>query len=40
MAETHETRTPSPRELQALIEAERTGVPFLHCATSVVSNAS
>ena len=30
MAETHATRTPSPRELQALIEAERTGVPFLH----------
>jgi DNA-binding CsgD family transcriptional regulator len=30
MAETHETRAPSPRELKALIEAERTGVPFLH----------
>ena len=30
MAETHETRPPSPRELKALIEAERTGVPFLH----------
>ena len=30
MTETHETRAPSPRELQALIEAERTGVPFVH----------
>lgn len=30
MAETHETRAPSPRELKALIEAERTGMPFLH----------
>jgi hypothetical protein len=30
MAETHETRAPSPRELKALIEAERTGLPFLH----------
>lgn len=30
MAETRESRTPSPRELQALIEAERTGVPFVH----------
>jgi len=30
MAETHETRAPSPRELKALIEAERTGIPFLH----------
>ena len=30
MAETHETRTPSPRELQQLIEAERTGLAFLH----------
>ena len=30
MAETHETRPPSPRELKALIEAERTGLPFLH----------
>ena len=30
MAETHETRAPSPRELKALIEAERTGVPFLY----------
>jgi hypothetical protein len=30
MTDTHETRTPSPRELQALIEAERTGVPFVH----------
>jgi hypothetical protein len=29
MAETSETRTPSPRELKALIEAERTGAPFL-----------
>jgi DNA-binding CsgD family transcriptional regulator len=30
MAETHDTRTPSPRELKALIEAERAGAPFLH----------
>src|SRR5437764_7985923 len=30
MAETHDTRVPSPRELKALIEAERTGLPFLH----------
>ena len=30
MAEAHETRPPSPRELKALIEAERTGTPFLH----------
>jgi FHA domain len=30
MAETHETRAPSPRELKALLEAERTGAPFLH----------
>jgi hypothetical protein len=30
MAETHEIRAPSPRELKALIEAERTGIPFLH----------
>jgi DNA-binding CsgD family transcriptional regulator len=30
MAETRETRAPSPRELQALIEAERTGVPFVY----------
>lgn len=30
MAETHETRAPSPRELKALIEAERIGSPFLH----------
>ena len=29
MADTHETRAPSPRELKALIEAERTGLPFL-----------
>ena len=28
--ETRETRAPSPRELKALIEAERVGVPFLH----------
>jgi hypothetical protein len=28
--ETRETRSPSPRELKALIEAERTGVPFVH----------
>jgi hypothetical protein len=25
-----ETQTPSPRDLKALIEAERTGLPFLH----------
>jgi DNA-binding CsgD family transcriptional regulator len=30
MTETDETRAPSPRELKALIEAERTGVPFLY----------
>src|SRR5437588_6511038 len=30
MAVTRDTRTPSPRDLQALIEAERTGLPFLH----------
>jgi FHA domain len=30
MGETHETRVPSAPELKALIEAERTGVPFLH----------
>jgi FHA domain-containing protein len=30
MAETHDQRPPSPRELKALIEAERTGTPFLH----------
>jgi hypothetical protein len=30
MIETYETRAISPRELQALIEAERIGVPFLH----------
>ena len=30
MADTHETRAPSPRELKALIEAERTGTPFIH----------
>ena len=30
VAETHETRAPSPRELKALIEAERTGVPFVN----------
>jgi hypothetical protein len=29
MAETRETRLPSPRELQALIEAERAGLPFV-----------
>jgi hypothetical protein len=28
--DTHETRAPSPRELKALIEAERAGVAFLH----------
>jgi DNA-binding CsgD family transcriptional regulator len=30
VSETHETRTPSPRELKVLIEAQRTAVPFLH----------
>jgi DNA-binding CsgD family transcriptional regulator len=30
MADVHETRLIRPRHLQALIEAERTGVPFLH----------
>jgi hypothetical protein len=30
MSETHETRLPSPRELKALIDAERTGQPFLY----------
>jgi hypothetical protein len=30
MAETRETPALSPRELKALIEAERTGVPFLY----------
>jgi FHA domain len=30
MVATDETRAPSPRELKALIEAERTGLPFLH----------
>jgi DNA-binding CsgD family transcriptional regulator len=30
MAGTHETQAPSPRDLKALIEAERTGLPFLH----------
>jgi DNA-binding CsgD family transcriptional regulator len=30
MTETHESRAPSPRELKALIEAERTGMPFLY----------
>jgi FHA domain len=29
MPETHETRAPSARELQAVIHAERTGLPFL-----------
>jgi FHA domain len=29
MPETHDTQAPSPRELKAIIEAERTGVPFL-----------
>jgi ATP/maltotriose-dependent transcriptional regulator MalT len=28
--ETRETRALSPRELKALIEAERIGVPFVH----------
>ena len=30
MGETHETRLVRPRHLKALIEAEATGVPFLH----------
>ncbi len=30
MAKLDEARAPSPRELKALIEAERTGLPFLH----------
>jgi hypothetical protein len=30
MSETHENRPLSPRELQALIHAERAGVPFVH----------
>jgi hypothetical protein len=30
MAGTHDTQSPSPRDLKALIEAERTGLPFLH----------
>jgi DNA-binding CsgD family transcriptional regulator len=30
MSATRETQAPSPRELKALIEAERTGVPFLY----------
>ena len=30
MTEGDDTRVPSPRDLKALIEAERTGVPFLH----------
>jgi FHA domain len=29
MTDTHESRMPSPRELKALLEAERTGIPFL-----------
>lgn len=30
MAGTHEKRLPSPRELQALSDAERAGLPFVH----------
>lgn len=30
MSETHVSRLPSPRELKALIEAERTGEPFVY----------
>jgi hypothetical protein len=30
MADTYETRVIAPRHLKALIEAERTGLPFLH----------
>jgi pSer/pThr/pTyr-binding forkhead associated (FHA) protein len=29
MSTTHETQAPSPRELKAIIDAERTGLPFL-----------
>jgi hypothetical protein len=29
LAETYETRMPSPRDLKSLIEAERTGLPFV-----------
>lgn len=35
MTETHETRLPSPRELKALIEAERSGQPFLQWRNAV-----
>jgi pSer/pThr/pTyr-binding forkhead associated (FHA) protein len=30
MADTHDTRAPSARDLKALIEAERTGLPFVY----------
>jgi DNA-binding CsgD family transcriptional regulator len=30
MTQTHETQLIAPRHLKALIEAERTGIPFLH----------
>lgn len=30
MTEGDDTKVPSPRDLKALIEAERTGIPFLH----------
>jgi DNA-binding CsgD family transcriptional regulator len=30
MAASPDTRTPSPRDLKAIIEAERTGLPFIH----------
>jgi hypothetical protein len=30
VGETNETRAPSPRDLKALIEAERVGLPFIH----------
>jgi hypothetical protein len=30
MSDTHDGRPPSPQDLKALIEAERTGVPFLY----------
>jgi hypothetical protein len=29
MSEQHESRLPSPRELKAQIDAERTGLPFV-----------
>ena len=37
MNETRESRLPSPAELKALIEAERTGIPFVPWAASHVA---